>query len=91
MRAHGPSFSPRKELKMAKRGLPEDWQSKVQEALTKLENERPEEEVFGLSLPEPWKYELELYVRNGDLRRLFKIRAVSFAGSSITRLENPCG
>lgn len=73
----------------AKRGLPDDWQDRIFAAMRKMQHERPGEAVFGLSLPASWKSELERYVRNGEVRRLFHLLAVSFSGDAITRLESP--
>ena len=72
-----------------KKGLPEDWQSQVTHALHKMKEDDPTRNVFGLSLPESWKGELTTYVRNGDLRRMFLVKAISFSGSDISRLDPP--
>jgi len=76
---------------VAQRALPEDWQYQVLEAVRKLEDECPLEELFGVSLPARWKPELDPFVRNGDLHRLVGVRAVSFSGEGISRLKDPHG
>lgn len=76
---------------MAKAGspVPEDWMKQISDAMAAMRKERPFDTIFGVNLPSAWKSSLEQHVRNGDLRKLMKVNAISFSGSNITRLERP--
>jgi len=59
------------------------------EALAEMKKGDPTKAVFGLSLPSSWKGELAKYAMNGDLRRMFHVKAITFEGAKISRLEPP--
>lgn len=69
--------------------IPTDWQEQVSNALEKMRATDPTKAVFGVTLPEGWKPELEYYVRNGEMRRMFGVRAVSFGGKTISSFDAP--
>lgn len=69
--------------------LPADWQFQVHEALKEMTLDDSTQTVFGLSLPATWKHGLEAFVRSGEVKRLFKVKAITFEGKNITRLEPP--
>lgn len=70
-------------------GCPTNWQALVTESLEKARRDEPMKAVFGISLPESWKSELQTYVQNGELSRLFNVRAVSFEGKTISTFDAP--
>lgn len=69
--------------------LPANWQTKITESLTEMRKDTPGAAVFGVSLPIDWKSSLAVYARRGELRKLFRVKAVSFEGDTITRLDPP--
>lgn len=69
--------------------FPTDWQEQVATALEKMKTTNPTKAVFGLMLPENWKSELEYHARNGELRRMFGVKAVAFGGKTVSSFEEP--
>jgi len=82
-------------------GLPPDWQAQVQEFIRdyyfdkkmvdgqEMDVAKNVPPLWGLSFPQSWRSELTLYVRDGQLYRMFKVKRFSFSGSSISVLEEP--
>lgn len=73
----------------ANRGYPKAWYKDTSWVVNKLKEERPDEEVYGLVLPEDWEQYLKKLVDNGELCKVLGIEAVAFSGRDITRLERP--
>ena len=69
--------------------FPSDWQEQVHKALEKMRETNPTKAVFGLMLPQDWQHELSHYVRNGEVRRMFGVRAVAFGGKAISSFDEP--
>jgi len=69
--------------------FPTDWQEQVHNALDKMRTEDPTRAVFGITLPESWKDELTYHARNGELRRMFGVKAVAFGGKGISSFDAP--
>ena len=70
-------------------GLPKDWQKLVLETMEQMQKDDVAKAIFGLRFPEKWKPHLLKYVRNGEVRRMFKLRAISFGGTTIERFDDP--
>jgi len=64
--------------------MPSNWQEVVQSTMKKAVQDDPTRAVFGLVFPDSWKPELMSYVRNGEVGRLFGVKAISFGGSKVT-------
>jgi len=69
--------------------FPTNWHELVLVALEKSRLAEPSKAAFGLSLPESWKSELQRYVFNGELGRLFGVRSVTFTGKTIGTFDAP--
>lgn len=69
--------------------FPTNWHELVADALTKARHDNPTKAVWGVSLPESWMSELQYYARNGELSRMFGVRAVSFSGKTIGTFDAP--
>lgn len=67
--------------------LPEDWQQQAMRAKAQMERDDPSRVVWGLVLPVAWKTELR--PRQVDVRRLLGVKAITFDGKKIERLEPP--
>jgi hypothetical protein len=69
--------------------FPTNWQEIVTEALKEARKAQPGRAVFGIMLPDDWKSELQSYAQNGELRRLFGVKAVAFSGKTISTFDFP--
>jgi hypothetical protein len=69
--------------------FPANWQELVINSLKKTREAEPMKAVFGVSLPESWKGELQHYARSGELARLLGVKAVSFGGKEIGTFDQP--
>lgn len=63
--------------------LPENWQQRLSDSLKKTREASPGETIFGVRLPEAWRTELQPFVRNGELLKLFGVKSAMFDGQDI--------
>jgi hypothetical protein len=69
--------------------MPENWQEVVFVGMRQAVTNDPTRAIHGLSLPESWKSELTPFVRNGEVGRLFGVKAVTFSGKEVRALYKP--